>query len=147
MTFSWKQELHYQLLSCLPYPDIPRTGWCRMVWWVSLPVNFTSDTLFAFDDGSAETGWNILPGNLVGLGIIFRFLLLFQDTWYLYVWFLNNSGGSGQMLTIDVFDTNHVIKDPHRVLATPGAWLSVPAPDIPFSGHFTSWWNGIIFRM
>jgi hypothetical protein len=41
------------------------------------------------------------------------------------------------MLTIDVFDSNHVIKgSTPGFLATSGAWLSVPAPDIPFSGPF-----------
>ena len=97
-----------------------------------------SDTLFAFDDGSAETGWNLLPGKMGWLGNYFPVsssLSGYLDT--LYVWFLNNSGGSGQMLTIDVFDSNHVLKGSTPVfLATPGAWLSVPAPDIPFSGPF-----------
>ena len=98
----------------------------------------TSDTVFAFDDGSAETGWNILPGNLGWLGNYFPVspsVSGYLDT--LYVWFLNNSGGSGQMLTIDVFDSNHAIKgSTSGFLATPGTWLSVPAPDIPFSGPF-----------
>jgi hypothetical protein len=98
----------------------------------------SSDTLIAFDDGSAETGWNILPHNLAWLGNYFPVspaLSGYLDT--LYVWFLNNSGGSGQMLTIDVFDSNHVIKgSTPGFLATSGTWLSVPAPDIPFSGPF-----------
>ena len=98
----------------------------------------SSDTLFAFDDGSAETGWNILPGYLGWLGNYFPVspsLSGYLDT--LYVWFYNNSSGSGQMLTIDVFDNNHVIKgSTPGFLATSGAWLSVPAPDIPFSGPF-----------
>jgi hypothetical protein len=97
-----------------------------------------SDTLFAFDDGSAETGWNILPVNLGWLGNYFPVspsLSGYLDT--LYVWFLNNPGGSGQTLTIDVFDSNRVIKgSTPGFLATSGAWLSIPALDIPFSGPF-----------
>jgi hypothetical protein len=102
------------------------------------PIVLSSDTLFAFDDGSAETGVNILLHNLGWLGNYFPVsssLSGYLDT--LYVWFLNNSGGSGQMLTIDVFDSNHVIKgSTPGFLATSGTWLSVPAPDIPFSGPF-----------
>jgi hypothetical protein len=98
----------------------------------------SGDTLFTLDDGSAETGWNLLPHNLGWLGNYFPISPSFSgfiDT--LYVWFLNNSGGSGLTLTIDVFDGNHVILGSTTgFLATPGAWLSVPAPDIPFSGPF-----------
>ena len=97
-----------------------------------------SDTLFAYDDRSAETRWSILPHNLGWLGNYFpvsHSLSGILDT--LYVWFLNNPGGSGQMLTIDVFDSNRVIKgSTPGFLATPGTWLPVPAPDIPFSGPF-----------
>ena len=96
------------------------------------------DTLFAFDDGSAETAWNLMPGKLGWLGNYFPVspsLSGYLDT--LYVWFLNNPGGSTQTLTIDVFDSNRVIKgSTPGFLATSGAWLSVPAPDIPFSGPF-----------
>jgi len=98
----------------------------------------SSDTLFAFDDGSAETGWSISPGYLGWLGNYFpvsHSLSGYLDT--LYVWFLNNSAGSGQMLTIDVFDSNLLLKgSTPGFLATSGAWLTVPAPDIPFSGPF-----------
>jgi hypothetical protein len=41
------------------------------------------------------------------------------------------------MLTIDVFDSNHVIKGSTQgFLAISGAWLPVPVADIPFSGPF-----------
>jgi hypothetical protein len=129
------------------------TGWCNPVLShskdaatlreFSVPVDHFrsaagSDTLFAFDDGSAETGWDFLPGRLGWLGNYFPVspaLSGHLDT--LYVWFLNNAGGSAQMVTIDVFDSNHVIKgSTPGFLASPGTWIPVPAPDIPFSGPF-----------
>jgi hypothetical protein len=97
-----------------------------------------SDTLFVFDDGSAETGWVINPGNLGWLGNYFPVspsLSGHIDT--LYVWFLSNSGGSAQTMSIDVFDSSRVIKgSTPEFLAEPGSWISVPAADIPFAGPF-----------
>jgi hypothetical protein len=97
-----------------------------------------NDTVFTFDDGTAETGWSILPGNMGWLGNYFPVspsLSGYIDT--LYVWFFNNSGGSQQMLTIDVFGNDQVIKgSTSGFLATSGTWISVPAPNISFSGPF-----------
>lgn len=98
----------------------------------------SKDTLFAFDDGTQEAGWNVYPNHLGWLGNYFPVsssISGFLDT--LYVSFLNNAGGSEQMLTLDIFDGNQVIMgSTSSFSAVPGEWITVPAQAIAFNGPF-----------
>jgi hypothetical protein len=97
-----------------------------------------TDTLLFMDDGSAETGWGINPGIKGWLGNYFPVsssLSGYIDT--IDVWFYNNPGGTNQLLTIDVFDQGHTLSGSTPTFsAMQGSWLSVPAPNISFTGPF-----------
>jgi hypothetical protein len=111
------------------------TGWASLL---TIGTSTSGDTLLKFDDGSAETGWGISQGKKGWLGNYFPVsptLTGHIDT--VYIWMLNNPGGTSPVLKVDVFDSSRVLKGSTSTFtATLGSWISVPAPAIPFTGPF-----------
>jgi len=97
---------------------------------------------YILDDNSAENGWAINSGYDAWLGNEFSVsesgvLQSFK------IWWQTGSGGS-ESLTIDIFDASHTLigtSDPF--IPVPEYWMTVDAPDIPFSGTFYAMvhWN------
>jgi hypothetical protein len=102
------------------------------------PGDSSTDTTFIYDDGSAETGFGVNPGFIDWLGNYFPVSQSTTGVLHSFdVYFLNNPNGSNQQLSINVFNSAYVlIGSTPTFTATSGNWISVPSPDIPFSGPF-----------
>jgi len=98
---------------------------------------------YVLDDGTYENGWAINPGYDVWLGNQFPTtdggeIISFE------LYGTANAAAGAETVTIDVFD------DGHNLVGTTGSflipaddWVTVPAPDIPFTGDFYAMvhWN------
>jgi hypothetical protein len=105
------------------------------------------DSTFIYDDGTAETGWGINPGNAYWIGNYFPV----ESTMSGYlksfdVYFINNPGGSNQQVSIDVFNSKYgLIGSSALFMQSVGTWIPVTVNSIPFAGPFYVMikWNNV----
>jgi len=115
--------------------------------WAPPDCGSSQLTNFILDDGSAEDGWAINPGNIGWLGNEFPVasyvtgVLKSLDLYFQY----NGSAGT-QQLTVDIFDASHNLTGSSAAFHPPNDDLiTIPLNDIPFAGPFYAMvkWNNL----
>ncbi len=100
---------------------------------------------FIFDDGTAENGWSINPGYVAWIGN--EFPITASTTGVLQsfkIYFMANPSAGGDKPTLEVFNGSKVYVGTTAQFTVPNDdWVTIPAPDIPFTGPFYAMvkWN------
>lgn len=97
-----------------------------------------TDSVFRYDDGTAESGWGMTAGYSGYYGNLFPVgPFLSGEITSFDVWFTENTNGKNVVMTIDIFNESRLfLGSSFSFTAVAGTWISVPVNDIPFYGSF-----------
>jgi hypothetical protein len=91
---------------------------------------------YQYDDGTDDGGWRFNPGNHGWLGNLFPVTVSGKITGVEMYFSLANDAGT-EMLRVDFFNASQLqIGNTNWFLPPSDGWITIPCPDISFSGNF-----------
>jgi len=96
-------------------------------------------TIFTFDDGTWENGWTMNAGQVGWFGNDFPIAAATTgQIQKVSVYFVDNGTGSVQPLSIDFYNTAHVLLGSSATFSAGpvNTWIDVPINNVPFTGEF-----------